>query len=173
MVGVHALVALAFIGPRPNGQVVRHLDGDKKNNRPDNLAYGEKWVNAADARRHGTLAVGSRVHTAKLTEATVTELIHRAATENYETLAKEFGISYASVSNAVNGRTWQHLGLAQTRTVRHHNTKEKLTEDQARAIVSRYQLDGPTKLAAEFGVAYSTVVRIGNGVLWRHLQADK
>ena len=36
---VHQLVAAAFIGPRPPGLVVIHLDGDHENNMVNNLAY--------------------------------------------------------------------------------------------------------------------------------------
>jgi hypothetical protein len=36
---VHELVALTFIGPCPENHKLVHLDGDKKNNRADNLKY--------------------------------------------------------------------------------------------------------------------------------------
>ena len=48
---VHALVALAFLGPRPEGPAgehVRHLDGNRLNNRPENLAYGTYLQNNRD-----------------------------------------------------------------------------------------------------------------------------
>lgn len=51
---VHQLVAEAFIGPRPDGQEVRHLNGDPADNRVQNLAYGTRSQNVADAIRHGT-----------------------------------------------------------------------------------------------------------------------
>ena len=36
---VHILVALYFIGPRPDGMVIDHKDRNKLNNRVDNLRY--------------------------------------------------------------------------------------------------------------------------------------
>jgi hypothetical protein len=51
---VHALVLLAHTGPRPEGMVVRHLNGDPADNRLANLAYGTYVENQADAVRHGT-----------------------------------------------------------------------------------------------------------------------
>ena len=50
---VHALVALAFIGERPTGMDIRHLDGDPKNNRVDNLCYGTRTDNILDVYRVG------------------------------------------------------------------------------------------------------------------------
>jgi hypothetical protein len=51
---VHSLVAEAFVGPRPDGMVVRHLDGNQLNNRPANLRYGTQAENAQDMLIHGT-----------------------------------------------------------------------------------------------------------------------
>jgi len=51
---VHRLVAAAFLGPCPEGQEVRHLNGDRTDNRLSNLAYGTHQENVADAFRHGT-----------------------------------------------------------------------------------------------------------------------
>lgn len=52
---VHNLVTLAFLGPRPDGQETRHLDGDKTNNVLSNLAYGTPKQNMEDSRRLGLL----------------------------------------------------------------------------------------------------------------------
>jgi len=49
---VHHLVALAFIGPRPDGMEVRHLDGDASNNAAANLEYGTRADNMQDMLRH-------------------------------------------------------------------------------------------------------------------------
>ena len=62
VVRVHILVASAFIGPRPDGLVTRHLDGDQSNNRPSNLAYGTHRENARDSVRHGAYANQRKTH---------------------------------------------------------------------------------------------------------------
>lgn len=51
---VHVLAASAFLGPRPDGAVIRHLDGNPQNNTPTNLAYGTVAENVDDSLRHGT-----------------------------------------------------------------------------------------------------------------------
>lgn len=56
---VHQLVCLAFNGVKPAGaQCVRHLDGDKMNNRPENLRWGTNKENAADTILHGKQVSG-------------------------------------------------------------------------------------------------------------------
>ncbi len=53
-VRVHTLVALAFIGPKPApGLEIRHLDGDRLNNVPGNLAWGTHLENVRDMMRQG------------------------------------------------------------------------------------------------------------------------
>lgn len=48
-VRVHLLVAEAFHGPRPPGQMARHFDDDQDNNRADNLVWGTRSENTLDA----------------------------------------------------------------------------------------------------------------------------
>lgn len=52
MMRVHRLVAAAFIGPS-DLPLVRHLDGNPKNNYVSNLAYGDASQNAQDRTLHG------------------------------------------------------------------------------------------------------------------------
>lgn len=49
----HRVVMLTFVGPRPEGLVTRHLDGDGTNNRLSNLAYGTPSENTQDILRMG------------------------------------------------------------------------------------------------------------------------
>jgi hypothetical protein len=51
---VHSLVAEAFIGPRPHGMEVRHINGVRTDPRRVNLCYGTRSENILDAVAHGT-----------------------------------------------------------------------------------------------------------------------
>ncbi len=62
---VHKLVAEAFIGPRPEGLQVRHLDGNPRNNNVTNLVYGTSKENHADMVTHGTRWQLNRTHCPK------------------------------------------------------------------------------------------------------------
>lgn len=50
---IHRLVAEAFIGPCPDSHEVNHRDGDKTNNRADNLEYVTRTGNMQHAIAHG------------------------------------------------------------------------------------------------------------------------
>ncbi|KOF56637.1 MULTISPECIES: NUMOD4 motif-containing HNH endonuclease [Clostridium] len=50
---VHHLIALTFLGDRPKGYDVRHLDGNPQNNKLSNLAYGTRTQNILDVYRQG------------------------------------------------------------------------------------------------------------------------
>lgn len=59
---IHVLMVEAFIGPRPIGQEVRHLNGKPSDNRIENLTYGSKSENAYDSIKHGTHFNASKTH---------------------------------------------------------------------------------------------------------------
>lgn len=59
---VHALVLLAFAGPRPEGMEVCHNNGVGDDNRLSNLRYGSHGENMRDAVKHGTHYESRRTH---------------------------------------------------------------------------------------------------------------
>lgn len=111
---VHSLVALAFYGERPKGYDVRHLNGDRSDNRASNLAYGTRKENIGDAVRLGTHYHGERHYRAKLTIQQVKEIKQRAmAGERQKQIAAEFGIGADQVSRIKTGQRWKFaIGVA-------------------------------------------------------------
>lgn len=104
---VHHLVAEAFIGPRPPGAHINHLDGDKTNPAAENLEYCTPVENAAHAKKLGLLKPRS-----KLTENEVRTIFARAhAGERTSTLAEEYGVKPPIVSQIKSGSRWGHLNL--------------------------------------------------------------
>ena len=101
---VHTLVALAFLGPRgATDEQVRHLDGDRQNNIPENLSYGTRSENQLDTYSY-------RGYHHRLTPENAKEILERrAAGETGRSLAKEFGCSETNVSEIVHGRSFAWL----------------------------------------------------------------
>lgn len=50
---IHDLVAVTFLGPKPLGAIVRHLNDDPSDNRLQNLKYGNQSDNTADSIKNG------------------------------------------------------------------------------------------------------------------------
>lgn len=106
---IHRLVAEAFIGPKPNGFEVNHKDGNKLNNRVQNLEYVTHAENMRHASRCGLLngQIGTNNGNSKLTEANVSTIkkLRREGLFQRE-IAKRFSISQAHVSYIVLGKSW-------------------------------------------------------------------
>lgn len=59
---IHVLVLEAFVGPRPDGHVACHWDGDRRNASLGNLRWDTPAANSADMIRHGTVPGRSKTH---------------------------------------------------------------------------------------------------------------
>lgn len=107
---VHFLVAEAFLGERPRGLQIRHLNGDRSDCRVANLAYGSASDNYNDSRMHGTNAKGQKHGAAKLTERDVLSIRQRLKIGHSRMkIAKEFGITRQTVGDIARKRRWGWL----------------------------------------------------------------
>lgn len=61
-ISVHTLIAETFLGPRPPGAVIRHLNDIPTDNRVSNLAYGTPRENNLDAVKNGRNANALKTH---------------------------------------------------------------------------------------------------------------
>jgi NUMOD4 motif-containing protein/HNH endonuclease len=107
MASVHVLVLIAFVGPCPDGQEARHLNGNPADNRwPENLCWGTPVENAEDRRRHHGRHAG-----AKLTEERVRAIRARyaAGETNQSALAREFGVTRRAIQNLIKGDAWRYV----------------------------------------------------------------
>jgi len=107
-VNVAWLVLEAFIGPRPDGAFARHLDDNPSNNRLDNLAWGTRKENVADAIRNQCRASRRGEKRDRLTAEKAAEIRarHKAGVTQRE-LAQEFGVARVTITHIIQGRTWR------------------------------------------------------------------
>lgn len=108
---LHAVILETFSGPRPDGYVARHLNGDPGDNRSENLAWGTYKENSDDRERHGRATKGETSGSNKMTEAEVRAIRHHysvGAANQYE-LAAMFGLSQPQVSQIIRRGSWAHV----------------------------------------------------------------
>ena len=107
---VHSLVAAAFLGDRPEGYVIRHLDGDKLNPNVSNLAYGTPKQNSQDDIAHGKTHKGEKNGNAKLcAEQVLIAKERHAQGKSLSGIAREYGVAASTVIRSVRGATWKHV----------------------------------------------------------------
>lgn len=104
---VHNLVISTFIGQPPSNAEVRHLNGDRTDNRLENLCYGTATDNARDAIRHGTATRGARNARARLTEEQAG--IIKYSGHDLRILSAAFGISLKGAQKIRYGERWAWL----------------------------------------------------------------
>lgn len=99
------------MGTRDKNQETRHLDGNRANNRLDNLIWGTKTENYADRHNHGTANNGERHGRAKLTNDKVREIrnLYAAGRATQTQLAEMFGVNQTKISNIVRRESWSHI----------------------------------------------------------------
>lgn len=101
---VHRLVAVAFLGDFSETSEVCHNDGDRLNNKIDNLRWDTRSGNAADRLRHGTSNRGEHHGNAKLIEDAAKEI--KTSPLSYSVLAKKYGVSTSTVYRIKKGLNW-------------------------------------------------------------------
>lgn len=108
---VHRLVAAAFIGPRPSGLHINHVDGVKSNNAATNLAYVTPSENTLHSYRMGLQSqVGESHNQAKLTDEKVREIRRRVVSgESQASVARALGVSQPAVNLVAKRKRWAHV----------------------------------------------------------------
>lgn len=108
---VHRLVAIAFIGPPPfEKAVVNHLNGKRRDNRPENLEWTSYSGNALHAFASGlkvpTDINGERNPRAKLNRQQVAEIRALRGIVGARRLASRYEVSRTAIQMIHQGKHW-------------------------------------------------------------------
>lgn len=115
---VHRLVAIAFLStpPSPKHQV-NHIDGNKANNRVENL----EWTTPQENTQHaidvlkiskinsGNFQPGSQHKASKMTEDDVKWILDNQSTMSRKAMAAHIGVSVALINDICLRRRWTHI----------------------------------------------------------------
>jgi len=107
---VHRLVAEAFILNDNNNPQVNHIDGNKQNNKINNLEWVTNKDNIVHAYKNGliTPANGETHHNSKLTVKIINEA-YKLKNDglSYALIAKKFNVNKSTIMRALKGETWR------------------------------------------------------------------
>lgn len=107
---VHRCVAWAFHGEPDAGHHAAHIDGDRSNNRPENLKWCTAKENIADKLLHGTMSQGEAHPCAKLSTDEVLDIRRRyEAGEKIAPMAREKGMDASTISAIVHRDKWKSI----------------------------------------------------------------
>lgn len=104
---VHTLICSAFKGIRPVGYDCSHLNGNKTDNRSDNLCWETRKENFARKKIHGTHDQGCNNSRAKLNREQIQTMKYFLKEgEKHEIIAREFNVSRLFVTKVANGHRY-------------------------------------------------------------------
>lgn len=110
---IHRLVMLAFVGECPEGMQVNHKNGNKTDNRIENLEYVTPGENTRHAHLNGLVssAKGERSSNAKLKESEVREIISllRDGEITMSEIARRYNVRLQCIQGIKYGKNWRHL----------------------------------------------------------------
>ena len=105
---VHRLVANAFIENIENKEQVNHINGNKQDNRLENLEWATRSENQKHSIKTGLRsAKGEKNSQSKLTEIEVLKILNDKRI--YKEISKDFKISIYTISDIKRGHTWNHI----------------------------------------------------------------
>lgn len=104
---VHILVAKAFVDGYQDGFEVNHINGDKTDNRAENL----EWVSHRDNQIHARDKLGRFRGPRKSMRLLADEDVRaiRQSTSTQRDLAKRYGVSQVAICYIRNGRTYRDV----------------------------------------------------------------
>lgn len=112
---VHREVALAFIPNPENKPQVNHIDGDKTNNKVENLewvTYSENSIHAVETGLFVSL-VGEENGGSKLNEIDVLfireNFIPKSRTYGARALGRKFGVNKTTIMKIIRRELWKHI----------------------------------------------------------------
>lgn len=110
---VHRLVMKTFIGKCPDNFEVNHINAVRNDNRLENLEYITRSGNKKHSFQFGLSDTkGTKNGRAKLDELKVKEIKRRLLEgEKQSKLAREFGVTFMTISLIRQGKNWSHVRI--------------------------------------------------------------
>jgi hypothetical protein len=197
-IGVHRLVAFAFLDNIFNLPEVNHINTLRDDNRVENLEWVTKSENVTHTYYMGNKSVkGSKNPSAKLSDKDVEIIKDLYATGKYSfaSIGRHFNVKYNCIADIIKGNTWNNTGKKKEYTINKGTREEKLNRIKTAIIrkiktpVGVIQLEITGRVVGEFISASDAAKKTGfvphsirrnaergtlyRGYLWKTMSVDK
>jgi uncharacterized protein YerC len=162
----HVAAYEAWVGPVPEGLLVRHRCDVRACCNPDHLEVGTYDDNMRDCVERERSARGERNAMAVMTDARALDIVRlKSDGVTNEAIAARVGVTHQTVSRVLRGNIWRHVTGIQERPKR-----PRLSRDDVIGIVGAMRSGATQKsVAATHGVSQALVSRIMLGMTWTHV----
>lgn len=171
-VRVHRLVALAFLPADSVKREVNHIDGNKQNNRLDNL----EWVTSKENKKHawdnGLYSCSGENHgQAVYTEEQIRKVCEMLSVEpSNKLISEELGIAIHTIASIRSGRIWNNVSSEYS-----FDKKKVLVKDETLILkIADMLMDGHNTgyIADTLGVGRGEVNRVRRKDVHRQLLTE-
>lgn len=108
---VHSMMLIAFVGPRPKNMVAAHLNGNKTDNRIENLKWVTQKENQSHRKIHGTFYFGQQMSHSKLKNSDIKKIFKDYNVNGFtqKQIGQKYGISRSAISLILLKKTWKQV----------------------------------------------------------------
>jgi hypothetical protein len=172
---IHRLVGEYFLAPKEGAPCINHKDGDKHNNRVENL----EWVTYAENNQHA-YDTGLNPGNSKLTKEQVFEVYKlKKEGKRLREISKLVDINYSALKDIYSGKNWKFeyekfFGEGYKKTGRGGKASwNSIPEEKVLIVYARKkERKRIFEIAKELGLGFHTVKHIFHGKNWKHLYKE-
>lgn len=170
---IHTLIALTFLGSKPDGMQVNHIDLDKHNNAVTNLEYASPRDNTRHALARGVKRSAGKGRC--LTPDEVREIRQSGPALNNRQLAERYGVSHETVRMIRLGRRWEYLHDGSPLLSEHQRRilerrKTQMTPDLVRIVRQRALIEDCQTIGDDYGYSRTGIHDIVIRKTWKHVE---
>lgn len=105
----HSIVMETYVGPRPDGLVICHNNGNRYDNRLENLRYDTQYENIQDSVKHGVVPKGEKHCHSKYSAGFIREIKKELSRHRLKDISRKYNVPISTLCNIKKGRSWKHL----------------------------------------------------------------
>ena len=156
MLKVHREVAIAFIPNPENKPTVNHIDGNRRNNKVDNL----EWATYSENMQHAynnSLNDSTQRSLLKSDLETIYSLLEKGYLA--QDIAKLFDIPKSTITDIINGKTYKKFGIDFSKFSKSYYVKKAIDDIDT---IKQLLVSGlsKTKIAKQYNISRRTLNRL-------------